>query len=115
MSAQITLGNLLAGLTAAVLTCAVLWVLYRLLSERMGAAVGVVSERIDSSLRMLVVADGKAKESLAAIDAAVRRLEALEMRLNATEHRLVVLERYQVRVLDAEAELRHAGQQPPAA
>jgi hypothetical protein len=115
VSAQVTLGNLLAAVGAAVPTCLLIWVLYRLVATRTQAATAVVAERIDSSLRMLVVADGKAKESLASLQAAMGRLEALEMRLNATEHRLVVLERYQVRVLDAEAELRHAGQQPPAA
>lgn len=62
--------------------------------------------RLATSLRGVV---RDANDSIAAVHAALTRIETLETRLNATEHRLAVIERWQIRALDAEATAKGAG------
>lgn len=83
----ITAGNLL---TIFVLVAALAWLFHRL----------------SQGLRHLL---SDASDSLGKVNASVARVELLETRLNALEHRLAVIERYQIRVLDAEATVRGAG------
>lgn len=78
-----------------------------LLQETIRGGFATVGEKLDSSLRAMVLTDGRAKESIASLHDAVSRVEAIEFRLNGNEHRITVVERYQQRILDAEARLRN--------
>lgn len=86
-SDQLTLGNLITIVALSVVLVALFAWLVR-------------------SLRVVVHDAG---DSISAMNAALARVEILETRINAAEHRLAVVERYQIRVMDAEASLRGAG------
>jgi hypothetical protein len=102
--AQVTLGALISTLVI----CAVLVWLFHRLADRMTLAASTLNARLEG-----VVND--AGVALDSLRQALTRLELLETRIAATEHRLAVIERYQLRVLDAEATVRGAGIRVPGA
>lgn len=102
--AQVGLGSVISTVVLGTL----LWWLFHRLADRMA----VSSAGLNARLEGVVTDAGQAIESMRQ---ALQRLELLETRLAATEHRLAVLERYQLRVLDAEATVRGAGIRVPAA
>jgi hypothetical protein len=65
----------------------------------------LVRERLDGHLRVLVVADGKAKESIEAVNQTVHQFDLLEARVASHDQRLTAIERAQDRVLEAAREL----------
>jgi hypothetical protein len=89
--AQVTLGNVLATIALAALLT---WLFRRLSGRLSNVIVG-------------------AHDAIGELNSALTRLELLETRLNATEHRLAIVERYQLRVIDAETVVRAAGMTVP--
>lgn len=70
------------------------------LYEKLSDDARLMSEKLDGHLRLLVLTDGKAKESIAAVEASLHRLELMETRVTAHDHRLAIIERAQEMVLD---------------
>lgn len=78
------------------------------LHDRLDGAMALLNEKLDGHLRILVLTDGKAKESIAAVEASLHRLETMEVRISAHEHRIAIIERAQELVLDAARTLERA-------
>ena len=75
------------------------------LRERQDSAMQLIGEKLDGQLRILILTDGKAKESIAAVEASLHRLEMMEVRVTAHDHRLAIIERSQELVLMAAREM----------
>lgn len=68
-----------------------------------------LAQTIGGAIVRLDETNGRARESIEDVNRALARIEMLETRLAASEQRVAILERYQIRVLDAEATVRGAG------